>query len=92
MWHGDGWRKRNLPKVICRKRGSVPHGNDVEISKLECVGHVQNRMGSRLRRLCKDLQKTKLSAGKIIQGKCRLVDSVIDEFQPYYGNAIRKNR
>lgn len=28
-----------------------PYGNDFKITKLECVGHVQKRMGSRLRRL-----------------------------------------
>ncbi|KAJ4430781.1 hypothetical protein ANN_19372 [Periplaneta americana] len=31
------------------------YGN-VEVSKLECCGHVQKRMGTRLRKLCKDMK------------------------------------
>lgn len=69
---------------------SKPYG-DVNIIKLECIGHVQKRMGSRLRRLKNDGKGKKLSDGKAISGKGRLTDSIIDKLQTYYGLAIRRN-
>lgn len=68
-----------------------PYGNNVNIAKLECVGHVQKRMGSRLRRLKTSLKGSNLSDGKSISGKNRLTDSAIDRLQNYYGLAIRQN-
>jgi hypothetical protein len=71
---------------------SLPYGDD-HIQKLECVGHVQKRMGSRLRTLkaLHKAQKKKLSDGKPIGGKNRLTDSAIQKLQLYYGLAIRRN-
>ena len=64
---------------------------DVKVTKLECVGHVQKRTGSRLRSLKKRSGKTHLDDGKPIGGRGRLTDNVIDSMQVYYGKAIRKN-
>ena len=61
------------------------------MTKLECVGHVQKRMGSRLRPLKKRSSKTHLDDGKPIGGRGRLTDNVIDSMQVYYGKAIRNN-
>lgn len=47
---GDGDSKGYNAVVACK-----PYGEDVTISKLECVNHIQKRMGSRLRKLKKDL-------------------------------------
>lgn len=69
---------------------SKPYG-DLQITKLECVGHVQKRMGSRLRRLKNKKRGQKLVDGKSLSGKGRLTDAVIDSFQVYYGKAIREN-
>lgn len=66
------------------------YGDNV-IAKLECVGHVQKRMGSRLRSLKKRSGKNKLEDGKSIGGRGRLTDKVIDKLQVYYGRAIRDN-
>lgn len=68
-----------------------PYGNEVEIKKMECVGHVQKRLGSRLRRFKKENKLLKFSDGKGLGGKGRLTDDVIDKLQLYYGLAIRKN-
>lgn len=68
-----------------------PYGPDIEIVKKECIGHVQKRMGSRLRRLKKKSGKTKLSDGKPIGGKGRLTNAAINDIQLYYGLAIREN-
>ncbi|GFU62204.1 uncharacterized protein TNCV_2474351 [Trichonephila clavipes] len=68
-----------------------PYGNDHLIQKIECVGHVQKRMGTRLRKLKLVYSKKKLSDGKTIGGKGRLTDSLIDKLAHYYGNAIRCN-
>ncbi|KAK3776186.1 hypothetical protein RRG08_063729 [Elysia crispata] len=62
-----------------------------EIVKLECVGHVQKRVGSRLRRLKNSNKSTKLADGKGLTGKGRLTDKIIDTMQNFYGLAIRQN-
>lgn len=68
-----------------------PYGDEFEISKLECVGHVQKRMGTRLRTLKRNFKKTKLSDDKFIGGVGRLTGAEIDQLQTYYGKAIRSN-
>ncbi|GFT87215.1 uncharacterized protein TNCV_3543791 [Trichonephila clavipes] len=68
-----------------------PYGDDYLIQKIECVGHVQKRIGTRLRKLILVYSKKKLSDGKTIGGKGRLTDSLIDKLAHYYGNAIRCN-
>ncbi|GFX73440.1 uncharacterized protein TNCV_3402511 [Trichonephila clavipes] len=68
-----------------------PYDDDHLIKKIKCVGHVQKRMGTRLRKLKLVYSKKKLSDGKTIGGKGRLTDSLIDKLAHYYGNAIRCN-
>lgn len=58
------------------------YGKD-SVSKLECIGHIQKRVGTRLRKLKK---KT-----KGLSGKGKLTDGFIDRLQNYYGIAIRNN-
>lgn len=70
---------------------SKPYGDGLDITKLECVGHVQKRMGSRLRRLKRDFKKKQLSDGKGIGGSGRLTNEEIHRLQNYYGKAIREN-
>ncbi|GFX68129.1 uncharacterized protein TNCV_4439521 [Trichonephila clavipes] len=64
---------------------------DTEVEKLECVGHVQKRMGTRLRNILKMSKDIKLSDGKNISGRGRLTLKEVDSIQHYYGLAIRKN-
>ncbi|GFV01001.1 uncharacterized protein TNCV_3336371 [Trichonephila clavipes] len=45
---------------------------DTEVEKLECVGHVQKCMGTRLRNILKMSKGIKLSDGKNISGRGRL--------------------
>lgn len=71
---------------------SKPYGEDVTISKLECVGHVQKRMGKNLRELKKNCGSKKLDDGKTIGGVGRLTNKEIDQLQIYYGLAIRRNK
>lgn len=68
-----------------------PYGPDCEISKLECLGHIQKRMGTRLRKLKTENKHVILSDGKGLGGKNRLSKAVIDQIQTYYGLAIRRN-
>lgn len=72
------------------KGDARPYGN-VDIQKIECVGHVQKRMGKRLRDLKKNAKGRVLADGKTIGGKGRLTDVEIQKIQAYYGNAIRGN-
>ena len=55
----------------------------VDVVKKECIGHVQKRVGSALRKL----KKTKKGMG----GRGNLTDFMIDKLQNYYGIAIRSN-
>ncbi|GFX83251.1 uncharacterized protein TNCV_4988451 [Trichonephila clavipes] len=64
---------------------------DTEVEKLECVGHVQKRMGTRLRNILKMSKGIKLSDGKNISGRGRLTLKEVDSIQHYYGLAIHKN-
>ena len=48
--------------------------SDIEVQKKECVGHVQKRVGTRLRKLKKEV--------KGLKGK--LTEKVIDRLQNFY--------
>ena len=65
------------------------HGK--EVKKLECVGHIQKRLGARLRKL-KSTNKSALADGKSIGGKERLTDKMINKLQNYFGIAARKSK
>ena len=60
--------------------------------QMDCVGHVQKRMGTALRNLKTQYRGQKLADGKTIGGAGRLTDKVIDSLQNYYGDAIRRNK
>ncbi|GFU77022.1 uncharacterized protein TNCV_4521781 [Trichonephila clavipes] len=53
------------------------------IGKYECIGHVQKRVGSRLRKLKKSTEG--------LGGKGKLTDKFLDTLQNYIGIAIRSN-
>ena len=50
------------------------------VQKLECVGHIQKRVGGHLRKL-KSSDKAPLSDGKSLSGKGRLTERMINKFQ-----------
>ncbi|GFU36054.1 uncharacterized protein TNCV_4191531 [Trichonephila clavipes] len=58
------------------------YGKD-SVTKYECIGHVQKRVGVRLRKL--------KSKNKNLSGKGKLTDSFIDRLQNYYGIAVLSN-
>nr|XP_047135023.1 uncharacterized protein LOC124812429 [Hydra vulgaris] len=68
-------------KMWENKKGSL------EYDKLECVGHAQKRLGTRLRNLVKSYKGTKTPVSE----KGQLTDKCIDSMQNYYGMAIRSN-
>ncbi|GFX10232.1 uncharacterized protein TNCV_1866301 [Trichonephila clavipes] len=75
IYYGDGDSKAfNNVKDI--------YGYD-SVVKYECIGHVQKRVGSRLRKLKKST--------KSLGGKGKLTDKFIDTLQNYFGIAIRSN-
>ncbi|KAJ8936817.1 hypothetical protein NQ318_015284 [Aromia moschata] len=61
---------------------AAPYGEELVVKKSECIGHVQKRMGTRLRNVKKQ-QK--------IGGKGKLTDALIKKLSTYYGLAIRRN-
>ena len=82
---GDGDSKAHKELVAEEVYGDIP------VTKLECVGHIQKRMGARLRSLKSRSGNAKLSDGKSIGGRGRLTNKLIDSLQVYYGKAIRGN-
>ena len=75
--YGDGESKSyNKVKDVYAAAG-------IEVAKQECIGHVQKRVGTALRKLKKDTPG--------LSGKGKLTDSMIDKLQNYYGIAIRSN-
>lgn len=62
---------------------SKPYGNSFLIKKKECIGHVQKKMGRKLR----ELKKKQKGLG----GRNKLTGSLIDKLSVYYGLAIRRN-
>ena len=67
---------------------STSNENCHRVSKLDCVGDLQKRMGKNLIALS---GKSKLSDGKPVGGRAgRLTRPTIDKLQKYYGNAIRR--
>ncbi|XP_018338797.1 PREDICTED: uncharacterized protein LOC108746486 [Trachymyrmex septentrionalis] len=59
-----------------------PYGHEFKIKKNECIGHVEKRMGSRLRNIKKSAK---------LGGKGKLTDVLIKKLTRYYGLAIRRN-
>ena len=56
---------------------------DTQVTKLECVGHYQKRVGTRLRKLKKKVRG--------LGGRGRLTDATIGRLQNFFGIAIRQN-
>ncbi|GFO41151.1 hypothetical protein PoB_006765600 [Plakobranchus ocellatus] len=82
---GDG-DTNSLRKV----HDSQPYGPEEEnqIEKIECVGHVQKRMGTRLRKFKDSYKSKKLKDDKTIGEKGRLTDEKIDRITTYYVAAL----
>ena len=80
------------PRHIPHK-GKETIGREVEVKKLECVGHVQKRMGNRLLAL----KKTKVTddsgrrGGGGGGGRNHLTKNTILLLQKYYGKVIRSH-
>ena len=68
-----------------------PYGPDKLVQKMECVGHVQKRVGNSLRKLKKEMAGKKLADGQKLSGRGRLTGRLIDKLQAYYGMGIRDN-
>ena len=63
------------------------HGN-IAPRKLECIGHVQKRLGTRLRNMVKKYKGTSTP----FSGKGKLTEKTINSMQNYFGRAIRENK
>ena len=67
------------------------YGPRYHVTKEECIGHVQKRMGNALRRFVKGMTGKRMSDNRTVGGKGRLTKIKIDQIQKYYGQAIRQN-
>lgn len=61
------------------------YGEECIPNKMECIGHVQKRVGSRLRKLKNAKKAVNLIDSKGVSGKGRLTDGKIDLLQNSYG-------
>ena len=77
--------------AVVRDKMLDVYGTDYTVVKEDCVGHIQKRMGSRLRHYKMLMGSHRLPDGNTVGGKGRLTNVVIDSFQNYYGNAVRNN-
>ena len=59
------------------------------VQKLECVGHIQKKIGGCLRKL-KSSDKVPLSDGKSLSGKGRLTEKMINKLQNYFRIAVQQ--
>ncbi|XP_074111956.1 uncharacterized protein LOC141535751 [Cotesia typhae] len=59
-----------------------PYGDEFQVVKSECIGHVQKRMGTRLRKTRTDNH---------LGGRGKLTEALIKKLSLYYGLAIRRN-
>ncbi|XP_032688817.1 uncharacterized protein LOC116852487 [Odontomachus brunneus] len=64
---------------------SKPYGDELPITKKECIGHVKKRMDSRLRAAKKN------NKGLGDKGPGKLTDASINDLSTYYGLAIVRN-
>ncbi|EDO41956.1 predicted protein [Nematostella vectensis] len=81
QWKNSPAYKRHLSEHMDDK------SNCCRVMKLDCVRHVQKRMGKALRKAQET--KGKLADGKPVGG--RSGRPAIEKLQKYYGNAIRNN-
>ena len=66
---------------------SKPYENyNIDPEKLECIGHVKKRMGTRLHNLVKQYKGTLTP----LHGKGKVTDKTINSLQNFYGIAIRE--
>ena len=79
-------------KTHARLLYTKPYGDSCSIEKLECIGHVQKRLGKQLLNPKTSMKGRKLHDGKTLFGKGRLTKVRIDSWQNYYGRAIRNNK
>jgi len=59
------------------------------VAKIDCVGHIQKRLGTRLRNL---VEKEKFADGSGLGGKGKLTKARIDSMQNYFGQEITSHR
>ena len=78
-YFGDGDSKSHAVVKDIYNNGT----DGVPVLKKECVGHVQKRVGTALRKFRKENKGT--------GGRGKLTDATIDKLQNYYGLAVRSN-
>jgi len=59
-----------------------PYGDELTVIKSECIGHVEKRMGTRLRNVRKE---------KKLSGKNKLTDKIVKKLTKYYALSIQRN-
>ena len=68
------------------------YGDKYLVTKEECVGHIQKRLGAAIKKYKNSKKGLKLADGKGVGGRNRLTDAVCDSMQNFYGEAIRNNQ
>lgn len=66
-----------------------PYGDEVDITKEECINHVSKRLGTALRNLVADRKKQGVALGG--RGEGRLTQNTMKKLQAYYSKAIKSS-
>ncbi|XP_065830649.1 uncharacterized protein [Oscarella lobularis] len=67
------------------------YGEDHEVKKIDCVGHVHKRMGANLRNWLDTNKKVVMEDLGRVSGSGRLTKMAINRLSTYYGYAIKRN-
>ena len=78
-------------KIFKLLSNQLPYGASNLVSKHECVGHVQKRMGMALREKAKEKFVNERGERVRMRGKGRLTDKTIKLWTRYNGKAIRSS-
>ena len=75
-------------KSFTEVSAAKPYGDEFPVEKEECIGHVQKRMGTALRKFRTTF---KLKDGSPVGGRGGLTIKLCDKLQNLYGRALREN-
>lgn len=76
-------------KTFSHLKNIAPYGDDILVTKEECVNHIAKRMGTGLRKVVKEWKVKGVTLGG--RGRGALKETTIVSLTNYYRNAIIKN-
>ena len=82
----------NCYALVCQGLKNAPKCHSYEVKMKECVGYIQQCIGTTLREYKRKMKGIRLADGKSVSGKGRLTNVMINRIQKYFGQCIRNNK